>query len=366
MRTTTLSAKVIIQSVMSSELVGVCSKLQKVLFNPDALKWMSLEWSSDECDHGFFDKTDTFEQWLAVHFPKLKTRRMTRAEWRRIKKYASAHHRRLFSPKYLHEKRRELHLFRNGMTPSENDFDVPCASDTNANAVICTISSYADSQSIDEVMQDCEIASTSHQSNFEDDSDTDLFRLLVDTSNCLSKKAILLDQLKEFMNSSPGGIAADDAAGEIGVGGKLIMELYNLNTEILANFESLWNFHQVKVTLLFSSTTRVKADYFRQKCQLAIIEKFRQLQAESIQQYTILSPVVESLLTLTYMLKDCESHSRETFTELLTEEIKKLKLLCGEENAVFEQQWLPQLMELFTKSTGTNEDEDKYIMQYIS
>lgn len=358
---------------MNSGYVDICAKFQKILFNVRAKKWMSYEWSYDDIENEFFNKTDDFEQYLNEFFPELKTRQLTRSEWCRIRKYVNPQYKRLFSSKYLHEKRNELNQFRNGiismqmLQPStstncvkvdaewneqhENDL---LASNVSSNAT------YADIQSTgDTTLPECESGT-----NFEENSDNHLFRLLIETSNYLSRKSIILIQIKQFMKNVQGDEATQSIKNEIG--GKQILELYNLNTEILANFEKLWNFHQVKATLLYRSTTRIKTDHFYQKCQLAIFEKFRQLDVDSFQDYQVSTAVVESLLTLAYMLTVCESYSKETFTVILTDELKKLKILCGDEEMIFEQEWLPQLLLLFAKLTGTKQDMDKNIMQYIS
>lgn len=344
---------------MNSGYVDICLKFQKVLFNPRAKKWMSYEWSEDDRDDEFWNKIGNFEQWLKEFFPKLKTRQLTRAEWRKIRRYANIRHRRLFSPRYLHEKQQEMHQLTSMAKINETQIDI-----SSVRGLAPNTSSYEDVKATPDTILDGDVAYTSFQSDF-DDSDKHLFRLLVETSNCLSRKAVVLDQIKQYMEPVQDGTTATQSM-ENENGGKLIMALYNLNTEILENFEKLWNFHQVKTTLLFSSKTRINANYFHQKCQLEIIQKFRQLQAHSLHEYQVFSPIVESLLTLAHMLRDCESHSREIFTEILTEEMKKLKILCGEEGSLFEQQWLPQLMQLFNKLTGTKEDEETNIMQYVS
>lgn len=358
---------------MNSNYVDLYARFQKILFNPRAMEWMSYEWSHDDRDDEFFNKGADFEQWLREFFPQLKTRQLTRAEWRRIRKYVNRPYKRLFSSKYLREKRDELCRFRSGNSSIQSsgrkdgsnavECDEPSVSDLASIALTSSSSTCdeGDIQSIGEPSQGCASGTTSFQMSFVDDSDNHLFRLLVETSNYLSSKTVILNKMKQLMKP-----AQAETASQTVESGKLIMELYNLNTDILANFEKLWHFPQVKTTLLFSSSTRIKADLFYQKCQLAIHQKYEQLQVGAVQDYQILSAVIESLLSLAYMLTDSESHSKETFTEILTEELEKLKMLCGDEAGVFEQDWFSQLWMLFTKSNGATQDIDKNIMQYIS
>lgn len=363
---------------MNSRCVDICARFQKILFNPRAAKWMSYEWSSDDFDEEFFDETSEFEQYVTEFFPKLKTKRLTRSEWGRIRKYVSLRHKRRFSAKYLRGKRNELRQnwtdkisMKHSIILGSDDAKcaVPNRCDFVANVVNSPSSTNGDTQSSSEISPECENETISLQSNSVDYSDGHLFKLLIETSNHLSRKAVILDEIKELMKSVHGGtavshITTQSAKSEIV--GNLILELHNINVEILANFEKLWNFHQVKATLLFNSTTRITTDYFHQKCQLAIFQKFQQLQVDFIHEYPKLTAVAESLLTLVYMLTNCESHTKESFTKVLTEELKKLKMHCGNEFAIFEEEFYPQLTLLFKKSVGTEQDAEKSVMQYIN
>lgn len=340
---------------MNAGCIDIYSRFQKILFSLPANKWMSCEWSYDNIDYEFFNRARDFEQYLDDSFRKLKTRRLTRSEWCRIRKHVNPRHKRLFSRKYLHEKRNELNRFRNGkiaMQQSSSFVELNVSKPTT-NDSFSTSSMYGDMQLTAQTSQESGCALRSVQSNFFDKSENHLYRLLVETSNYLTRKTVILNKIKQLMESVQGDhIAPLSDTNEIG--GKLILELYSFNTIILANFEKLWNFHLVKATLLFTSTTRIKADYFHRKCELAIFQK--QLQGDSIQEYQVLAAVIESLLTLAYMLTDCGSHTKESFTEILTKEIKKLKLLCRDESTIFEQEFFPQLLLLFIKSTGNRQD----------
>lgn len=344
---------------MNSGCIDICSKFQKILFSLPAKKWMSYEWSYDNIDDEFFNRARDFEQYLNVSFGKLKTRQLTKSEWRRIRKHASPRHKRLFSRKYLHEKRNELRQFRNEkIAQQQSNVCGPNVSEFTTNASISTSSKYGNMQMTAQTSQKSELVPPSVQSNFVDNSDNQLYRLLVETSNYLSRKNVTLNKIKQLMESVQSGTVANNIAPlSDKIGGKLIMELYNCNTDILANFEKLWNFHLVKATLLFTSTTRMKADYFYRKCELAIFQKFQQLQADSFHEYQVLAAVIESLLTLAYMLTDCEFHTKETFTEISTKEIEKLKLLCGDGATIFEQECFPQLLLLFYKSTEAKQEK---------
>lgn len=321
---------------------------------------MSYEWSYDDIDDEFFNRARDFEQYLNVSFGKLKTRQLTRPEWRRIRKHASPRHTRLFSRKYLREKRDELRRFRNekiALQQSTNVFG-PNASEFTPDASISSSSTYGNMQRTAQTSQKSEFVLPSVQSNFVENSDNQLYRLLVETSNYLSRKSVILNKIKQLMETVQIGTAANSIAPlSDKISGKLIMELYNFNTDILANFEKLWNFHLVKATLLFTSTTRMKADYFYRKCGLAIFQKFQQLQPDSFREYQVLAAVIESLLTLAYMLTDCESYTKQTFTDILTKEKEKLKSLCGDGATIFEQECYPQLLLLFYKSTGANQEK---------
>lgn len=371
---------------MNSEFVDICVNFQKILFNTRAAKWMSYEWSFDDIDDEFFNKTNDFDLFLREYFPALKTRQLTRAEWRKLRRYVNPQHKRLLSPKYLHEKRSELRRFRQGiMTTNKPSIsigsrssnaaeyiamvisDESTVSDLASNAEQCSHLTAEDIQSIGEILHEPQIDDASQESNFGNDSDNHLFKLLIETSNFLSRKTVLLTRIKQIMKS-----IQDDTVGnrfgsksvKNGIDGELIIELYNLNKDILANFEKLWDFKQVKATLQFSSAIRIKADFFHRKNQLAILLKFKQLQVDSIQEYQVLSAVIESLLKIAYSLMDCELHSRESFTENLTEEINKLKILSPADSLVFEEKWYPQLLSMFI--VGTKKDMDTNIMQYIT
>lgn len=366
----TINTNLILNDNMNSKYVDICAKFQKILFNPRAAKWMSYEWSYDDLDNAFFNETSEFEQYMAEFFPKLKTKRLTRSEWRRIRKYVSLRHKRRFSAKYLRGKRNELREIWTEKISPEHSNDAKCAvpdhCDLAANVINSSSSTSGDTQSSSEVSPECESETISSQSNSADYSDSHLFRLLIETSNHLSRKAVILGEIKELMQggTAVSHITTQTAKSEIV--GSLIMELYNINVEILAKFEKLWNFHQVKATLLFNSTTRITTDYFHQKCQLAILQKFQQLEMDALNEYPTLTAVTESLLTLVYMLKNCECHTKESFTKVLAEEMKKLKMHCGNEFATFEEELYPQLMLLFKKSAGTKQDAEKSIMQYIN
>lgn len=333
-------------------------KLQKILLNPKASEWMSHEWIYGGIDDEFFNGTNQFEQFLQDSFPRLKTRLLTRAEWRKIRKYVGPSHKRLFSPKYILEKRAKLHQYRSKrislqeLTTSDFDTIVDDCEESYAS----DFPTYALSPST----EDIQLCDTTSQIECDNGSDNFLFQLMVETSNCLSRKSDVLDQIKQLMKSVENGhnhLVLQSVKNIISR--KLTVELYNLNTEILSNFEKLWNFDEVKTTLLFNSTTRIKADYQRTKCQLAIAQKIRQLQIETLHDYQMLSEVVESLLTFAYILTDSATHSLQTFTEIVTRELKKLKILCGDECALFELDWLPQLLSIFNKAVEIRGDGEK-------
>lgn len=94
------------------EIVCQYSRLSHLLLHEASRKWLLYEWQYNEIDDAFFHKCRTFEMFVAAKFPQLKTRNLTQAEWRVIRKMILQRKCRRFSSKFIHEQRIELAKYR--------------------------------------------------------------------------------------------------------------------------------------------------------------------------------------------------------------------------------------------------------------
>lgn len=96
----------------SPEITNQFNRLNNFLRQKNSRKFLAYEFEYSDWENEFFKNSESFDQLLSHHFPKLKTRNLTMVEWRKIRQKISNGKFRRFSSNFIREKRIELERCR--------------------------------------------------------------------------------------------------------------------------------------------------------------------------------------------------------------------------------------------------------------
>lgn len=254
--------------------------IENFLLHPLSRQWIAYEWTYDEVEDAFFNKSKTYAGIYSSQFPRLKTRYLTTAEWRKIRKLSHGHKIRRFSSKFVQEQRIELEKFRQR----------------------CNI--LRDNQQIHQLTKMaplCENVDTSYNNSFDskDYAEFEIYSLIVETKRLLATKNSIVTELRGINNAKAG--AQDQMYEKSNENAdKAIAKLRNCNENIVSKWNKLMAFQVVKDALLFDALDKKKLlkplspFYFRRKCEIQIYENHQAFNSKAF----ISSNAVETLLNI--------------------------------------------------------------------
>lgn len=309
------------------DVVCQYSRFSNLLSHAASRKWLLYEWQYDEIEDAFFHKCRTFEMILNAKFPQLKTRDLTRAEWRVIRQIAQPKCRR-FSSKFITEQRTELEKYRcrYRILRENNRHDQLMelnAFHDGANGLISTL----DSQQ-----------SQRHQ----------LFRLFIDVKKMFAKKRALVMKLREINNNraemqpfmqqqqqqhalANGDLNIEPIKTANTTAIRVVAKIRDCNNEIMSNLNQMTCFQIVKDALVFSAMRRknialaFSPPYFRRTSLVQVYESQQQYRSETFitatDSQTLLNTLLtQVLITLQYEIMLKISESVDCFADGLVKE----------------------------------------------
>lgn len=162
------------------EVVCQYARFSHLLSHEATRKWLSYEWQYNEIDYGFFHKCRTFEMFLATKFPRLKTRNLSQAEWRAVRRLIVQRKCRRFSSKFIHEQRTELERYR---------YSYRLLQENNRHNQLVKLNGFHDA--VDEFLSTLDSPDTQY---------FQLFRLCVEVKKLYAAKGGLISKLREINN----------------------------------------------------------------------------------------------------------------------------------------------------------------------
>lgn len=247
------------------EIASKYARLENLLRHKAARQYLKYEFEYSDCENEYFHKTSTFEMLVERNFPNLKTRNLTMAEWRMIRRMVSNGNYRRFSPKFIQSNRIELEKYR-------RRFEFFRAN-TGTAEYLSTALSTANSNIIVNIDPLNEL--------FEHE----IYRLIVDTKKLFAAKQIAIAELQQINDTKNDETTVDTSANPISV----ILDLQRLDAAIGKNMERLWSYDTTKDALLLDAVAKgtilypLSSKYFRLHCQVCAHNKL--LQAADLQTF---------------------------------------------------------------------------------
>lgn len=295
---------------MAGAHVAIGMKLRNY-FSSDK-KWPSYEWEYDEIERKFFIETNTFESLLRKSFSQLKTKHLTRPEWRKVRKMLRM--KRRFSPKFVLEERVKLRKLR-----------------LKAELLLGRDSA--------ELEMECESAEWQRMR---------MLHLIVETKKLLAEKE---GQLQEFSSA----LGVYDSRSDNRNLKRVAADIFGQNKKILANLDLLSDFEVVMESILSKTSSAFSRTLWHLE---AVSEENAERKLRENEVDTSTDPHVcklsKALLTLFYSLIQSPVLG-DHFTQHMEKKLEELEELVGREAfETFKQNCLPMLWAIYNKLTISN------------
>lgn len=269
-------------------------------------QWMSYEWNYDEIEDEFFHKTDTFGGIVLRRFPCLKTRNLTSAEWRKVRKLIVGRKTRRFSSKFVEEQRIELERFRrchrllaeNKRTYQSDDIE----------PLNLLLNGFA----LDQPFAPDEF---------------ELYALIIEIKRLLALKSVVVSELHQINITKSNAPNSNDESLQAKANA-VITKLRSCNEDILNRLDKLMPFQVVKDSLLFAAMDqnnilkRLSPTYFRRKCEVQIHESHDNFNSKAFVTSSTVLQLMNCLMDLALAIIKSD--------QLLTNAVDYLKNLASE------------------------------------
>lgn len=263
------------------EIASKYMRLENLLRHKAARQYLKYEFEYNDWENEYFHKTSTFEMLVDQNFPNLKTRNLTMAEWRMIRRKVSNGNYRRFSPKFIQRNRIELEKYRRrfeffGANTGTAEYLSTALSTANSNTIV----------NIDPLNELFE-----HE----------IYRLIVDTNKLFAAKQVSIAELQRINDTKNDESTVDTTANPINI----MLDLQRLDAAIGKNMERLWSYDTTKDALLLDAVAKgtilypLSSKYFRLHCQVCAHTKL--LQAADLQTFTEFEMVTELIKILLEM-----------------------------------------------------------------
>lgn len=288
--------------------------LETLLRQPKPLRWMRAEWIYDPADHNFLNESNTFANLLDQQMPKLRTRQLTVAEWRKIRQLSIRGKCRRFSSKFTVHTRQALELYRRRYRIHADNPHYQRAANSDHSTMQNPI---------------------------------DLCLLFVEIKGLLASKASIIDEWKQI--NGAGTIGQSNAKGDKWPATvDLLARLMAVNDQISTGLDKLFCFPLAKKALLFDAVEKntiaiqLSPEYFRQLCAV----RFEQLQADVFtkmampQTFPTVTCLAFALLELVMVVADqrlMTSGCRDYFYNALNDQYAKLSTILLQEHIEYFQ-----------------------------
>lgn len=300
--------------------------IESLLRHSIGRQWIKYEWEYDDVENAFFKKSNTFESEISRHFPKLKSRALTRAEWCKIRKLLVGRKIRRFSSKFVEEQRIELEKFRRCYTVLQENNQL----------------------NVDVPMMDDFVPSP---------DDFEMYRLIVETKKLLAAKNEHVNKLREINNLKAGTTGAVDRQSQANAT-NAVTNIHSCNGEILKRMNQLVSFQLVKDALMFDAIDKKKKPiklspvYFLRMCEVRIYESHQEFHSDEFVTAVIktlldillnlLLVIIESELLATNAVDFLETHINDQ-SYLLT------SIITADDTEYFQTSCLPLLFVIVRK-----------------
>lgn len=288
--------------------------LESLLRQPKPLKWMRAEWMYDPAEHIFFNESNTFGCLLNDCMPKLRTRQLTIAEWRKIRRLFVRAKCRRFSGKFIAQTRQALELYR------------------RRHRILAANPHHQPANGAQLVME----------------NPPALCRLMVIVGGLLATKAGIIAELKQINGS--GTILAEsngkrDKSQEMAA---ISARLSAVNDQIFAQLDKLCCYPAVQKALLFDALDKgaillqLSPENFRQLCAFHVHQLHADIctnaaVAEACATVTELLDILLELMLAVLDQRLMVSGCRDYFYNLMSEQYGKLQLIMLQEHIEYFQ-----------------------------
>lgn len=287
--------------------------LESLLRQPKPLRWMRAEWMYDPAEHIFFNESNTFGCLLNDRMPKLRTRQLTIAEWRKTRRLFVRAKCRRFSGKFIAQTRQALELYRRrhrilALNPHYQPADGAKLAMVNPPA---------------------------------------LCRLMVMVGGLLATKATIIGELKQINGS--GTIAESNGKRDKSLEMAAVSaRLSAVNEQLFAQLDKLCCYPAVQKALLFDAldksdvSLQLSPENFRQLCAFHVNQLHADIctNAALAQACPTVTELLDVLLELMLAVLDQRlmvSGCRDYFYNLLSEQYGKLQLTMVQEHIEYFQ-----------------------------
>lgn len=333
-------------------------QIEHFLKQPMANRWMSYEWNCSDVDEMFFDQSNDFNVIFSRSFPTLKTRHLLKAEWRRIRKLFRFNRR--LSSNYFYKTRCKLEKFRRKVKLCPDwhqvqleSYVVQTATEKLIGSDKCIFGSDLNlMNSAESSLMDLQttVANKFHQISPTVRLNNILFKflkLLIETNKNLAVKKSLLNGLKKLtanLEEECAGKTSNQSAI------KIIVDLRDINSNIIGNFDQLWNFDLFKECILLNSTIPLAGIYIQKKYEQVIIKQHLIHKTDTFIPKNNLLIFVNVLLSLAFLITNNNINiPRRFFLNTLTEKTDQLKSTIDDANFNhFTEQCLPQILSMYS------------------
>lgn len=233
------------------------SRIENLLRNSSSRKWLHYEFEYDAVENAFFKQNQTkiIESILSRKLPQLKSRKLTMAEWSKIRKLVFGQKTRRFSSKFVQEQRIDLEKYRrcyNVLRENQRDDQLSKLNgvvSTNKGIILC-----------------------------DERPKYDIYRLIVEIKKQFSSKSATVAELREINSAKTEGRTIGEGESNAYVT-KTVAKLLDYNEAIMKGFRKMLHFQIAKDALMFNSLSREKLFlalspvYFQRKCAVQIYEE---------------------------------------------------------------------------------------------
>lgn len=330
--------KKLVSTTYPDAVVCQYSRFSNLLSHAASRKWLLYEWQYDDIEDAFFHKCRTFEMFLAAKFPQLKTHKLTRVEWRGIRKMVLQRKCRRFSSTFLTEQRIELEKYRCSYRILQKN---------NRDDQLAKLNTFQNDDG-NGLMSELDAQQSHNQ----------LHLLLIEVKKLFASKSVLVMKLREINNSRAdaqqqqqqqnvhvnGNSKIEPAQSTNTTAIKVITKIRDCNNEIMAKFNQMMCFQITKDALLYNAMKRknialaLSPAYFQRMCAVQLYESQQHYRSETFiataDVQTLLNALLTQVLTtIQYELTSKLAESVESFADdLIKEQMALVKCMVTNEN----------------------------------